>query len=194
MIKVFPLSTSYGVLHRGFRHTKFFCQQRIAGFGWMVTLPQLQDLSFGKFVRRRQFSKGLMVSTLPHTIINIILVGAKKQVSGIAAWWVVTFVQHPQTVRNVAMRKNPSHSVRHLLIKLATTQVEQSIPGFVSATAKLPTVFGSAFVYLAPKHLVQWLGVVGLPFTECTTKLLRYVFQLHVVSKFHLHNLQEQPL
>lgn len=82
---------------------------RLVVLSIMVHLPNLNDLFSGKLWLWQIKSKTAFLNA----IVRIVFTSAEKKMRGIATAWIVAFVEHAHSFRDLPVYKLPSHTVRH---------------------------------------------------------------------------------
>ncbi len=95
-----------------------------------------------------------VLSSLTRAVTLVVSVSPKKKMSRIAAWWIVAFVKHIEASIKLAMTKQISHAMGHVVVPLVP---EQAVTLLHSACRfPRPTLLWSALGNVAPKSCFGW--------------------------------------
>lgn len=179
-----PPKSIYNLVYCALSYSEFLCQCALRHLG--IKASYFFGAGICKFVIARFLSASSWksISSLFHTIINIVLSGAKKQMSRANTQFVVTFVKNPHAVRDRTYGDNPRCSVRTNRWCATKTCRQLSISQFRSGCSPCPAwtqlleMYGNwtVWIYLFPKSALKSFGKA----LRCQVLLSN--FDLHSVS------------
>lgn len=140
------------------RNSEHRCQLRPSDFAWLVKLAYLLNLRIREFGISVFISLSISELALVRGVNRVLLMRAKKQVSGVYARRIIAGMTHFKTAGNLAVVKNPRN---HTGRSDALSKPECAIAPAAPSANPRPTVVRSALVHLAPEALLDCAPACG---------------------------------
>lgn len=114
----------------------------------LIQAPDLHNLFFGKFGIQMILAPKTAPAMLAALIVIIVRACAQKQMSRVAARWIVALVEYAKSVRYITVGQCPRDTMGKMLF---TTETNRSISTVISTFRPRPTIVGTALINTRPK-------------------------------------------
>lgn len=138
------------IVHRALRHVISFGELSLRDIAFEVSLSSRANLALRQLGRRillainggRIPSQPVQISTSSaflQRVLNIVLVGAEKQVRRVYAWRIVASVANAHACRDGAVRQNPRYSVG---TNTSSLELKSSVFVWINSASPSPALTG----------------------------------------------------